>query len=163
RDPCSFLARRSSVLHEGFLALLDENALVIDSIRYHADMHSPFLRSPEGVSLERIGPRLPGYDPTNWRSAPADVGFATPGYPNASMREGGASGADAVIVEPELLQIGIPGQDFARIQYRFDQGGFVGTVRIYDPQGRAVRELAENQLLGTEGFFRWDADYDSGG
>ena len=51
---------------------------------------------------------------------------------------------------------------FARIIYRFDRGGFIANVRIFDAHGRPIRAIAENQLLGAEGFFRWDGDQDDG-
>jgi flagellar hook assembly protein FlgD len=65
-------------------------------------------------------------------------------------------------VEPEIFQPLISGQDFTQIKYRFDRGGFVANIKIIDHQGRVIRQLAHNELLGTEGFFRWDGDQDNG-
>ena len=38
----------------------------------------------------------------------------------------------------------------------------MANVKIFDQEGRAIKELAHNELLGTEGFFRWDGDQDNG-
>jgi flagellar hook assembly protein FlgD len=48
------------------------------------------------------------------------------------------------------------------INYRFTELDLVGTVRIFDANGREVRLLAANQLLGTEGVFTWDGTMDDG-
>lgn len=41
-------------------------------------------------------------------------------------------------------------------------GGYVANVKIVDPHGREVKRLADNELLGTDGFFRWDGDRENG-
>jgi hypothetical protein len=46
--------------------------------------------------------------------------------------------------------------------YKFDQGGFVGNVKIFDGHGRLVKTLANNEILGSEGFYHWNGDQDGG-
>lgn len=147
---------------EGSLVLLDREGVVIDSIHYTKEMHSPFVKDDEGVSLERISSEIDGSDPVNWRSASSDSGFATPGYRNSNSREGNLNDPGDVVVEPEILQPGVQTQDFALIKYRFDQGGLIANVKVIDQKGRSVRILAENEMLGTEGIFRWDGDTERG-
>jgi flagellar hook assembly protein FlgD len=36
-------------------------------------------------------------------------------------------------------------------------------VKILDQQGRTIKELASNELLGMTGFFRWDGETEEGG
>lgn len=148
---------------EGFVSLLDERGQMIDSIHYSDEMHSAFLKDDEGVSLERISASIARYDVANWRSASSVTGFATPGYLNSNARADFPVGDGAVIIAPEIIRQQISQHDFARIQYQFARGGLIATVRIYDHQGRAIRTIAENELLGTEGFFRWDGDTDGRG
>ncbi len=143
---------------EGAVALLDARGVVIDSIRYSDDMHAVFLKDDEGVSLERISTDVPGHDPTNWRSASSVAGFATPGYVNSNARPGVLLDA-AVVVEPEVIQ---PKYDFARIRYQFQTAGTIANIGVFDHRGRKIRTIAENALLGVDGFFRWDADTDEG-
>ena len=38
----------------------------------------------------------------------------------------------------------------------------MSTVLVMDPRGRIIKTIAENQLLGSEGFFKWDGSNDYG-
>jgi len=147
---------------EGSAVLIDDMGAVVDSAHYSDSMHSPFVSDNEGVSLERISFSLAGSEPSNWRSASSASGYATPGYVNSNRRSDAMTVSGSVIVEPEIIQPFVNAQDFAQIRYHFDKGGFLANVRILDQQGRSVRDIAENELLGTEGFFRWDGDLDNG-
>jgi hypothetical protein len=124
-------------------------------------MHSPFVDDDEGVSLERISSKEES-GVSNWTSASSATGFGTPGYLNSSARDMFPANSDAVVVFPEIVQFYAPSSNFAQIHYRFDKPGFIANVRIYDHQGRSVREIASNELLGTDGFFRWHGDRDNG-
>ena len=52
--------------------------------------------------------------------------------------------------------------DLLNINYSFNEPGYVGTIRIYDANGRPVRQLASNELLSTTGTFTWDGTSDKG-
>jgi hypothetical protein len=145
----------------GSAVLIDDKGMTIDSMFYLEEMHSPFLKDAAGVSLERISLTWLGGEAANWRSAASTAGFATPGYANSNLRASYAIDDDAVIVEPELIQLR-GGSDFTQIRYRFDNVGFLANVKIFDQEGRIIRNIAANALLGTEGFFRWDGDRDDG-
>lgn len=147
---------------DGSLTLIDGNGYVIDTMAYTDQMHVPFLRDDEGVSLERISVYERGTALSNWRSASSMSGFATPGYVNSNVRQDSSARNEAITVEPEIFQPTGPSRAFARINYRFDTGGLIANVRIFDQHGRPIKEIAGNELLGTEGFFRWDGDQDNG-
>jgi hypothetical protein len=144
---------------EGSVALLDDKDKIIDVFKYRSDMHSVFLKSDEGVSLERIHADQPN-TADNWKSASASSGYATPGYinSNALLTE---IPDQAVTVQPEIFSLNSQ-PNFASIHYQFEKGGFVANVKIFDAQGREVKEVANNELLGTEGFLRWDGDENNG-
>jgi hypothetical protein len=145
----------------GSASLLNENGLVIDHFRYSRDYHSVFLRDKEGVSLERIYPEAPSNDPNNWKSAASTVGFATPGYRNSNALQGEPL-SEQVKIDPEIF-VPVFGQpDFTEIKYNFDQGGRMANIKILDQQGREIKRIANNELLATDGFFRWDGDRDDG-
>lgn len=146
----------------GSVALVNPEGVVLDSMWYTDEMHAAFVKEDEGIALERISTVEPGWEPSNWRSASSVSGFATPGYVNSNARSNTPVAVGSVGVEPEVLQHQVVLRDFARIRYRFDRGGMIGNVRIVDQQGRAIRTIAENEMLGTEGFFRWDGDRDNG-
>lgn len=144
----------------GSVAILDQHNTVIDFFSYTDDLHSPFLKNKEGVSLERISVTALTNDVANWQSASSTVGFATPGYRNSNARS--ESLADKVKVEPEIFEP-ITGQPaFTQIHYNFNSTGLVANVKVFDFHGREIKTLANNATLGTTGFFRWDGDTENG-
>jgi hypothetical protein len=146
---------------DGSVVLIDSSGSVIDSFLYSDQMHSVFIKENEGVSLERISMQSSTNETANWKSASSVSGYATPGYVNSNARTTGISD-EAVAVEPQIF-MPVHGQpDFTQIRYRFDHGGYVANVRIFDPHGREIKQLANNEILGTEGSFRWDGDQDNG-
>jgi hypothetical protein len=145
----------------GSIALINPDGRLMDVLFYSEEMHSIFVKDNEGVSLERVNPGAPTNATSNWKSSASKNGYATPGYRNSNAVEGNPSGQEVEVI-PEIFAP-ISGQpDFAIIAYNLGSGGFVGTVRIYDQNSRLVRTIAENVLLGSYGFFRWDGDRDNG-
>lgn len=147
---------------EGSIALLNANGTVIDYFFYSKAMHSPFIKNEEGISLERVSATGYSYDLQNWASAASGAGYATPGYVNSNTMPETAIMDDAIVISPEVFQPVSGSPAFTMIHYRFDQGGYVANVNIYDTQGRKIKQLANSALLGVEGFYRWDGDRDDG-
>ena len=146
----------------GSVCITDPEGKIIDLFHYSADMHSPFIRDKEGVSLERLSLNAPGDDSANWKSASGSAGFATPGYANSNNIHS-VNGDDSEIrVEPEVFVAGNGQPDFAAIHYSFERANQVANILIFDSSGRQTRTIAQNALLGTSGFFRWDGDLDDG-
>jgi hypothetical protein len=141
---------------EGSVVLLDDQDNVIDLFQYSSDYHSIFLKDDEGVSLERIHFDQPTNVAQNWKSASATVGFATPGYANSNAVTTVAHGGN-INVQPEIFSPSGQ-QSFAEIHYQFDKGNLVANVKVMDAQGREIKVLADNTLLGASGFLRWDGD-----
>lgn len=146
---------------KGAVTLVDDGGKVIDSAYYDENMHSPFVKENEGISLERISPAGPANGTSNWRSASSAVGFATPGYANSNFRADGQL-SDAVTVVPEMVRADGSLGDFTQIKYHFERGGYMANVTVFDQYGRSIRALASNEQLGVEGFFRWDGEGDDG-
>lgn len=148
--------------NEGSVVLMDQDQLFIDNLKYKDDQHSIFIKNDDGVSLERIDPQSPSESWANWKSASSTVGYATPGYLNSNSHANPVSLQGEVTVTPEIF-IPITGQpDFTEIHYQFDQGGWVANVKIINSQGVLIKQIANNELLGTQGFFRWDGDQEGG-
>ena len=119
-------------------------------------MHHPLINQVAGVSLERIHFDRPTSDRTNWHSASASAGYATPGYKNSQFSQP-VDADKEVIVHPEVFSPDNDGvDDVLNITYRFDSQGLTASVHIFDSQGRLVKNLVGNELLGTEGTFSWD-------
>lgn len=146
----------------GTVVLADAANTTIDIFRYSDDLHFTLLNKTEGTSLERVDPNRPSEDHTNWHSAAQDIGKATPGFENSQY----APAPDArgeLTVDPAIFSPDNDGyQDLLTVSYRFDQPGFVGTLKVYDIAGREVRTLWSNELLGTTGAISWDGIMDSG-
>ena len=147
---------------EGTILILDKYLQVLDEVSYNQQMHYPLLSSTEGVSLERIRFDFPSDHASNWHSAAAIEGYATPGRIN-SQSIFSASVQEEIEVEPEIFSPDQDGQDdFLMIKYNFPQPGAMSTVLVMDPRGRVIKRIAENQLLGSKGFFTWDGSTDYG-
>ena len=148
--------------NDGSIALLSDEGKLIDSLVYDEAYHSQLLKDKEGVSLERIALTEPTNNPDNWKSANSAAGFATPGYLNSNSRSENPIDENEVRIEPEIFSPVVPGQDFAQINYQFDQSAMAANIKIVDHQGRLIKEIANNETLAFEGFFRWDGDRDDG-
>ncbi|MDZ4715033.1 MAG: lamin tail domain-containing protein [Cytophagales bacterium] len=145
----------------GSVAILDEQGTVIDRLAYSKNWHSVFLKSDEGVSLERISTEGVTLDPGNWTSASSLAGYATPGFVNSQRRQVPGQEGEVVVV-PEIFVPARGTHDFIQIQYRFDQPGQVANVMVLNQLGKIVRTLSTNDVVGTEGFFRWDGEQEDG-
>jgi hypothetical protein len=123
-------------------------------------MHFLMLNSTEGVSLERICQERPGDDASNWHSAAATAGFATPGYRNSQYLE--ITEVDGFLsLQPEVFSPDGDGRDDnLGIAYQFDSPGKLITVLIFNAEGRLVRTLVNNEMPGTQGAFSWDGTLD---
>lgn len=129
---------------------------IIDLLIYDSKMHFGLLNSTKGVSLERIDFNRPTSDRTNWHSASAVSGYATPAYKNSQYIDAGESD-NAVEITPEVFSPDEDGiNDVVNINYSFDAPGFVGSITIYDSKGIAIRHLIRSELLGLKGTFSWD-------
>jgi len=147
----------------GSITIATSYGVLVDHFNYSTSLHSIFIKDPEGVSLERIALNVPTNDIQNWKSSSTMSDNATPGYLNSNSRNDLDINVEPIRIEPEVF-IPLYGQpDFVRIHYDFDRGGYVANVRVVDAQGHPVKHLANNEILGTQGTFRWDGDRDDGG
>lgn len=146
----------------GSIALINPQGDITDAFTFSEDYHSPFLRKREGVSLERASFNAPTNVQTNWKSASGTEGYATPGYQNSNALFASSLGDEDIKVEPEIFQPINGTPNFAQINFHFNQGGYIANANILDAQGRMIKKIANNEILGTEGFYRWDGDTDEG-
>ncbi len=63
---------------KGNVVLISGKDVVLDELVYSEKMHSPFLATAKGVSLERVNAGEPSNMLPNWQSARQAAGFATP-------------------------------------------------------------------------------------
>lgn len=130
---------------------------LIDRVDYTSEMHFTFLNSTDGVSFERINYDRPSDDITNWNSASSVSGYGTPGYRNSQFAPLVETQPGSLTVSPEVFSPDNDGfDDVLTIGYEFDQPGFTATLTVFDSNGRPVKQLLRNQLLGTSGQLSWN-------
>lgn len=146
----------------GSVILIDGNVTILDQLNYDERLHHPLVRDFKGVSLERISVKTPTENRENWTSGVQSEGYATPGYQNAQRLQIDGI-AENFIIEPKSFAPDDPGApNFATISYQFANQGNVANITIYDVLGREIKKVAQNELLGTEGFFTWDGTDQTG-
>ncbi len=150
---------------EGDVVLFRGGFGVIDEFYYSDEYEHALLDDPNGVSLERIDFEESTQLASNWHSAAASVGFATPAYQNSQYSEltSTGSGAELFFEDDETFSPDSDGyEDFLLINYNLSEPGYLATVQIFDSKGRAVKKLADNELLASSGSLKWDGDTDNG-
>jgi hypothetical protein len=140
---------------EGKIAILNNNQ-IMDMLYYSPTMHSIFIKEKEGISLERINADLPTNEFDNWYSAAFDKGYSTPGYKN-SQEISTSTESETITVSPAVFSPDGDGTDDQAFLTLLPGGsGFIGNIQIYDLQGRKIRTICSNMLLGTETILSWD-------
>jgi hypothetical protein len=131
--------------------------IIVDVALYGNALHFALLNDLDGVTLERINPSRLASDKTNWNSAASTVGYGTPGYRNSQYSPLTESQEGSMAIAPEVFSPDNDGNDdILSIGYEFKGPGYTGSVTIYDSNGRLVKYLVRNKLLGTEGNFSWN-------
>lgn len=128
-----------------------EDEVVIDEVSYSSKWHASSVKEEKGVALERINPDGETQNPANWTSASVTAGYGTPGYKNSQYRDetpGGSTG-----IEPPVL---VEGTDSYTIAYHLDKAGYQCRAFVFDVAGRRMAEIANHELLGTEGVLTWN-------
>ncbi|NLJ06094.1 MAG: hypothetical protein GX437_00335 [Sphingobacteriales bacterium] len=146
---------------KGDIVLLYNNRW-IDYFHYEDDYHFKLISNRDGVSLERLNPDAATNNPANWHSASSTSGYGTPTYKNSQFSDLQQEETD-ISIQPKIFSPNGDGfDDVLKIVYSFDKSGYFGSIRIFSLTGRMVRELANNDLFGTEGFYTWDGLDDNG-
>lgn len=140
----------------GSVVLLNMEGIIIDQFEYNEKMHSPLLRNVKGVSLERINPNSKTQDNNNWQSAAEANNFATPTYKNSQFNAIAGSNSKFSLSTPIFSPDGDGFDDFLLIKYNFEQSGNSINIKIFDTDGRLVKNLVQNHYAGTEGEIKWD-------
>lgn len=146
---------------EGLVQIISASGNLEEYFEYSDDFHVTFLRSVEGVSLERISPEAAIEAPDSWVSAASTSGYATPGTINSQLTTENTS-FGAVEANPKTFAHNAPGRNYTLINYEIEDAGNLATVKIFDVSGTLIKTLANNETLNTTGFYRWDGDDEQG-
>jgi hypothetical protein len=140
----------------GHIIIMSKEGKLLDAFSYHENMHYPLLNNTGGVSLERIHYDGLSQDANNWHSASFHSGFATPGYRNSQYSDGSTID-DHIHVSPRVFSPGYDGiNDHISIRYSFTDPGMLANITVMNASGCPVRQLVNNELLGTSGSIVWN-------
>ncbi|MBO9153110.1 lamin tail domain-containing protein [Chitinophaga sp. GCM10012297] len=147
---------------EGTVVLLRADGLELDEFGYKKAMHTDVFHDTRGISLERLWMDKAAPEPGNWHSAASTAGYATPGYRN-SRRAPETAGEEGFRLEPEKFSPDNDGHDdLAFIHWNLPAAGFTFNITVYDAEGRAVRQLAQNVMAGSSGSIGWNGSLENG-
>jgi hypothetical protein len=128
---------------------------LMDTVSYSSSWHFPLLESTDGVSIERIHSDGPSNEKGNWHSAAEAYGFASPGMKNTQDIQGEIGGDFSLstsVISPDNDGY----HDVMAFNYTLLEPGMLGTLTVYDDEGREVKKILNNDLLGISGSVSWD-------
>ena len=146
----------------GTVALVTGSAEMIDEMAYTEAMQFGLITDAEGVALEKVRPEAASTVGSNWLSANATVHYGTPGFRNSQFRETLYKGVKGFYTTQAWMTPDNDGlNDRVCIQYELAEP-CAGSLSVYDLQGRLIRRLANNEVLGVQGSYSWDGMRDDG-
>ncbi len=131
---------------------------IIDEITYSSKWHDVSIKDEKGVALERIEPDNDTQDEKNWTSAAATAGYGTPGYQNSQYGKTISPGEPSGIEKPQYSK----DTGIYSILYYLDQPGYKCRAFVYNLSGHQVAQIANNELVGTQGQLEWDGSGSQG-
>lgn len=129
----------------------EDGEIIIDEVSYSPKWHAPTVKNKKGVALERKDPDKDSQNADNWTSAASSAGFGTPGLENSQYLNEETE-TDSEEIDDPIYQ---PTGTF-QIPYRLNQSGYMARGWIFDLSGRKVALVADNTLLGTQGYLEWN-------
>ncbi len=140
----------------GVIGLVDSENSCLDKAVFAPKMHFALLSNTAGVSLERIAFDVSGLEAKSWHSASSVEDFATPGRENSQTSETEIANI-TFDVEPKEISPDNDGyNDYVRINYTMIKEGYSCSIKIFNSDGQLEKDLVNNELVGTSGFFNWD-------
>jgi hypothetical protein len=128
---------------------------IIDAFAYNKNMHFSILETDDGVSLERLDINTEAQASGNWHSAASTFGFGTPTYKNS--QEFITQSIGEVNIDPKSFTPNNDGyKDVCAINWNFSENNLMATIRVFDSEGRFVKNLLRNEMIGNSGSIIWD-------
>ncbi len=133
-----------------------DTTTILDDVSYDDDWHHPNLVDTRGTALERISADGLSNDRTNWTSS-VDASGGTPNQGNSVVFVPDESASAGVTVAPNPFSPDQDGfEDQVVIRYVLDSTPSLIRIRIFDANGRLVRDLTDAQLATQTGQVVWD-------
>jgi len=137
------------------IVLLDPAGGIVDSIPYLPSWHHPEVIDSKGRSLEKVYPLLNGADGRSWSTSAAREG-GTPGQQNSLYAKVPTQAVSLTFSPNPFSPDGDGRDDNTVISFSTLSGPSTFSLRIYDTEGRLIRQLATNELTGPTGAIVWD-------
>lgn len=136
---------------------------ILDSLSYSPDWHHFLISDGKGSSLERIDAAGPSGTAENWTTSVAAPG-GTPGTKNSvAIPQIPTSPEKMMVVDPKTFSPNADGMhDIARITITTQDAQGAVFIRIFDLNGRVVRELENPALHAWQSTYYWDGRSDEG-
>ncbi len=133
------------------------SGMVVDSFTYSADWHHPVIADQNGVSLERVSSAFGTAQSSNWHSASSLRGYGTPTGPNSQLLDDPMEEETPFTLINRLFSPNDDGdKDYLAIEFNAASLPEIASVRIYDLEGRDIREIISNESLGNGALVQWD-------
>ena len=147
---------------EGTICIVHQSLnQIIDAFYYHEDMHFSLLEREEGVSLERLDKNNETQNTSNWHSAASTEGFGTPTYKNSQQYISQSIGE--MNIDPKSFSPNNDGnKDVTMINWSFSQNNLMATIKVFDNNGRLVKNLMNNEMIGNSGSKSWEGTEENG-
>ena len=148
--------------NEGSLLILkDLRGDTLDSLVYSSSWHNKNILTTKGRSLERLNPLLGSNVRSNWNTSVVDGG-GSPGKQNSIYSEN-TSHESKVVISPNPFSPDNDGyEDYAIINFDLTQQLSQVRIKVFDSQGRLVRNIAENKLASSKNSVIFDGLDDNG-
>lgn len=146
----------------GMCVIYSNQNEIIDEMNYTESMHFQLLNSFEGISLERLSIELSSSQKSNWHSASATCGYATPGIANSQIISIENLEGEFSLSTPIFSPDNDGFEDVIQYHYSNLPPGSIGNLTIYNERGIRVKRLIRNEYLGAEGNVIWDGLSDEG-
>jgi hypothetical protein len=146
----------------GSIAITNAQGERIDMLSYSNKWQYKLLTDNEGVALERISVDAPTQSASNWQSAASHKGYGTPTQANSQSKDNQTDTNETIAISPQLITPDGDGvDDFVQININSANIKSV-TLNIYNTSGEIVSQLAQNEVIGTNTFYKWDGSGDNG-
>ena len=147
---------------EGAICIVHQSLnQIIDAFYYHEDMHFSLLEREDGVSLERLDKNNETQNTSNWHSAASTEGFGTPTYKNSQQYISQSIGE--MNIDPKSFSPNNDGnKDVTMINWSFSQNNLMATIKVFDNNGRLVKNLMNNEMIGNSGSKSWEGTEENG-
>ncbi|MCF7910926.1 MAG: lamin tail domain-containing protein [Candidatus Cloacimonetes bacterium] len=133
------------------LGILDMNGNLFEIFTFDPAWN----QSKQGISIERVNPLLPA-NADNWSRS---VAGSTPGAANSIYTDLPVTGTK-LTVTPGIFN---PAQgEHTVIAYQNTANLNMVKIAVYDLKGRKLREIADQEYQGSEGYYLWDGRDKSG-